>query len=89
MTTISKYTELSVPTYALSYLVSGDDSGLELDDKRAIDAWYSQFEQEAQENQGHVIFSLDSDNEEYFTWYPEFGKACVCESATIMLIRIV
>lgn len=88
MTTIAKYTELSVPGYALSYLVNGDDSGIEPEDKANIDEWYSQFEEEAQEVSGHVIFAItDNDSDSYFTWNPEFGLACNCYDCTILIVK--
>jgi len=31
--------ELTAPSYWASYLINGDDSGLETDEKKACDAW--------------------------------------------------
>lgn len=84
--TVSEYTELQVPCYALSYLVNGDDSGIEAEDKRNIDDWFEQFEAEAKQVGGHVIFDAGQD-EGSFTHSPEFGLACDCVSATVLIVK--
>jgi hypothetical protein len=90
MKTISEYTELAIPAYALPYLVNGDASGLESDDKRIIGEYMRQYYDEATRVNGSVVFSVDSDengsSDEYFTWYPEFGLASECEQCTILVL---
>lgn len=86
MMTISEYTELAVPDYALSYLVNGDSSGIDDDDKKTIDEWYQQFIDEAQAVSGHIIFDASSEDS-YFTWDPEFGLACECCNCTILIVK--
>jgi hypothetical protein len=87
MKTLSEYTELRVPDYALSYLVNGDSSGIEESDVKAIDGWMQQFYDEAKEKGGHVIFgTTNSDDEGYFTHNPEFGLACNVVDCTILIV---
>ena len=74
MKTISEYTELAIPDYALSYLVNGDASGLEDSDRLVIDEYMAQFYAEASKEGGSMIFDC-GDGESYFTWHPEFGKS--------------
>ena len=87
METVAEYTGLNVPDYALFYLVNGDDSGIEPDDKAIVDAWYAEFEQKANAVNGHVIFSTETDDEGYFSNSPEFGLPCTCYDCTIIIVR--
>lgn len=84
MKTIAEYTDLQVPSYALSYLVNGDASGLEDEDKQNIDAWFKQFKDEAKAVNGHVIFNPDTDSIG-FVHCPEFGLACDCATSTVLI----
>jgi hypothetical protein len=85
MNTIESYNNLPIPGYALPYLVNGDDSGIEPDDKQAIDNYMAQFYQTAQNCGGGVVISVES-NEGYFTHYPEFGLPCNCYDCTIAIL---
>jgi len=86
MRTIERYNNLRVPSWALCYLVNGDASGLEESDIKAVDKWYQQFIDQADEIKGgHVIFS-PGDNEEYFTRSPEFGLDCSCIDSTVLIV---
>jgi hypothetical protein len=70
----------SVPTYALSYLVNGDASGLDGSDISVIDAWLA----ECSENllaahPGATVDLVTRDGAEgSFTAFPAFGLACDC-----------
>ena len=68
--------DAKIPTYALSYLINADCSGLEDSDIAIIDKWYNMFVSIAAENDKHVIVNIiDADNT-YFTHKPAFGLAC-------------
>ena len=86
MVTISEYTELKVPSYALSYLVNADASGLEDEDIKATDNYMRQYYEEAEKAGGHVIFS-PSDEEPYFTHTPEFGLPCDVVDCTVLIVK--
>ena len=87
MKTISEYKDMRVPTYALSYLVNGDASGLEDNDQTNIDKWFEQFATEAKNCGGQVIFSTPDNGEPYFSHCPEFGLACDVEDCTVLICK--
>lgn len=86
MKTLEKYDDLQVPGYALPYLVNGDDSGLEQEDKKIIDKWYAGFVKIAKSHNAEVIFSCNEDDG-HFTWSPEFGLACDVYDCTILIVK--
>lgn len=55
-----------VPTWAISYMVNGDPTGLEEDEIKEIDEWMRKYK----------VLVVDPTGEPYFTHYPLFGKAC-------------
>lgn len=56
-----------IPTWALSYLVNDDPSGLDDNDKTLVDSWKNDFN-------GHHVVSVSTKNDEvYFSHWPEFG----------------
>jgi len=81
------YIEDKVPTYALSYLVNGDASGMETSDIEACDAWFdSHTEKLKKQYPGASIQFLYDDNDECaFTHNPAFGLAC----ATVTCVHAV
>ena len=60
-----------IPTWALSYLVNGDDSGLGAKDKKTVDEWV-----EKTRNGGRIDICPPPDAIPHFTWHPAFGLAC-------------
>ena len=60
------------PSWALCYLINGDDSGLTDDEIAMVDSWV--------DNSGCNVFSISyfSENDKHFSWSPEFGLACDC-----------
>lgn len=82
--TVLETTE-DVPSYALSYLVNGDASGLEDEEQKAIDEWYGHYQEIADRRGGHVIID-PGDEEEEFTRYPAFGLACSTVPTTILIL---
>ena len=86
METLNHYDGLQVPAWSLCYLVNGDSLGISDEEQAEVDAWYSQFTQEAQELGGYVIFAV-TDESESFTWNPEFGGACDCVECEILIAR--
>lgn len=59
-----------IPTWALSSIINGDDSGLENEDIRLIQEWFN--------STGFDDIALPKDCNycEYFTHNPAFGKPC-------------
>jgi len=78
-------TNEDVPDYALSYLVNGDDSGLEDRDQATIDTWYEQYQDLADMRGGNVIISPGDEHGE-FTNRPAFGLACSTTPTTILIL---
>ena len=71
---------INLPTWAASYLVNGDSSGLTDEDIETVDSWESELE--------YNCLTYDfRDHEEYegsyFTQYPEFGLPCDCEKVRL------
>jgi len=60
----------NIPTYALSYLINGDSSGLNDPEVRIIDDWLILLDHES------ITYSC-SDNSDFFH-QPAFGLACDC-----------
>jgi hypothetical protein len=85
MKTVAEYTELKIPSYALSYLVNADASGLDDKDIAATDNYMLQYYKEAVKAGGHVIFS-PSDQEPYFAHSPEYGLPCDVVDCTVLIV---
>lgn len=76
-----------IPEYALSYLVNGDDSGLEPEEKKIIDTWVEKFQSWAKDNQIVGYFEISPlDTEPFFTHYPAFGLACTIQECDILIL---
>lgn len=84
MKTYKNY-EVKMPTYALSYLVYADDSGLEPQEKDAINRFMEQFYREAHSVSGSLVISPNMD-EEYFAYYPAFGLGCNVVDTNILIL---
>ena len=82
-----KYAKYSVemPDYALCYLVNGDDSGIDAADKKTIDAYMAQFEEEANSVNGDLVIA-PSEDEGYFTHCPAFGLPCNVIDTDIVIL---
>jgi hypothetical protein len=68
---MSKIVE-KIPTWALSYLVNADPSGLEEEDIKLVDDWCDM-------NNVQLVCPIDDvegDMQPYFTSNPAFGLAC-------------
>jgi len=67
-----------VPTWALSYLVNDDCSGITEEDKEMVDKFWNKYQRKA--DMFHCFVTLnfpeDIDNEKYFCSTPSFGLAC-------------
>ena len=86
MQTIAEY-NVKLPDYCLSYLINGDNSGLDPKDIKIIDSYMSEFYQIAEKTNSHVNICLDDNEEPFFTWSPSFGLACNCYNAKIILLK--
>ena len=60
METIAEYTGLKIPDWALSYIVNADDSGITPEDKKLVDDYFQQFQDEAEKVGGHYIFGIET-----------------------------
>ena len=71
---------IELPTWAASYLVNGDSSGLEDNEIELVDTWADSLEHNC------LVFDFGG-SEEYagsgFTHYPEFGLPCDCEEVKL------
>jgi hypothetical protein len=81
MTTIAQYDDLNVPTWALGYLVNHDKQGLNAQEIAQIDSWVQSFLNEASIENARFLLSTEQD--EFFTKWPEFGLACTCVTGTV------
>jgi hypothetical protein len=82
---IIDYIEDSIPDYALSYLVNGDASGIEDEDKEACDDWLkSRMEKLNRDYPGlEVELVMRDDGEGGFSHSPAFGPACNCVDGAV------
>ena len=72
-----------IPSYAMSYLIDGDASGLEDSDQDEIDNWLStQFEEHES-----LSFTPHGEISEFNSW-PAFGPAADCTRCTVHGHRI-
>jgi hypothetical protein len=66
METIAEWNQLRVPTWALSYLVNSDSSGLEQKEIDAVDKWWRVFTDKCEEMGGHsCIFAVETNFEDW------------------------
>lgn len=77
---IINHISAQIPTYALSYLVNGDASGLEDDEQATIDAWLADCRENlTTAHPGARVGVITRDNfTGSFTHRPAFGLACDC-----------
>jgi len=83
MTTLTEYTDLNVPTWALGYLINSDKQGLNVQEIAQCDSWMRSFQNESPVE--NASFLLSTEQEEFFTRWPEFGLACTCVTGTVKL----
>lgn len=70
---------IPVPTWALCYLINGDETGLEFGEKEMIDDWLKR------EGILNVIPTDDPEGHTYFTHFPPFGLGCDVEECECVL----
>jgi len=85
MNTYTKQQNARIPSYSLSYLINGDDSGLCADDKPIIDKWFKSWQDVADRVNGSVVISPTGERE-FFTRFPEFGLSCECTECDIVVL---
>ena len=72
---------VKIPTWALCYLINGDDSGLEAEDKKLVDDWV-----EKTREGGRIDVCCPKEGEEaYFCRYPAFGLPCDVEECDVVV----
>ena len=77
--------ELAIPSWALSYIINSDASGLDDDEISQVDRYMAQFETEAKSVGGYIII-VASQDEPYFSKWPEFGLACNVVDCTLLIM---
>ena len=84
---IIDYIEDNIPNYALGYLVNGDASGIEDEDREACDEWLKcRTEKLQREYPGLAVdLVLRDDDEGSFTRSPAFGLACNCIDGAVVV----
>ena len=85
MITVKKY-NVKMPSYALPFLINGDDSNLTPDDISNIEKWFNKLQNQADLFKCLVTIS-PSENEEYFTSTPEFGLPCQVMDCTVTFLQ--
>ncbi len=76
------FTVEPIPTWALSYLINDDRSGLTEDEISMIDRWYSS-------NKVVIITTASEDDGEchpYFSHYPAFGLPTEVIDCSVMIM---
>lgn len=85
MKTLSNY-DVSIPSYALSYLVNNDASGIEEHEVKMIDDYMQQYYDEAEKLSAYVIFDVVSEDG-HFSSSPELGLACDVYDCKILICK--
>ena len=77
MNIVKEYEE-KIPTWALSYIVNNDYSGITEEDKEMVDRFMNKYQRKADMFHciANVTFPDDIDAEKYFAPFPAFGLAC-------------
>ena len=65
MQIIDEYNHLKIPSYSLSYIINGDSSGLDETYISLVDKYLSVFENKAKEWGGHIIFGIETNQENF------------------------
>ena len=72
---------MRIPSWALCYLINGDDSGLEPEDVKTVDEWV-----ERTRRGGSIdVCCPDEGTEAYFTNSPAFGLPCDVEDCDVVV----
>lgn len=84
---IIKYKE-KVPTWALSYLVNGDYSGITDEDKELVDEFWNKYQNQADIFNCIITLNFpdDIDSDKYFCPFPAFGLACDVVDCTVVFV---
>ena len=88
MKTLSKQQNARVPSWALSYLINGDYSGITEDEKTTVDKWLDGMNKWVESIGGNPLYmNINPVTEhEFFTKYPEFGLPCDCTECDIEVL---
>lgn len=78
--------DIACPEWALCYIVNDDCSGLEDSEIKEVDEYMQYYESLAEKMGGHVVFSC-GEEEPYFTWNPDFGKACTVIDCKVAILK--
>lgn len=76
------------PCWALSYLINGDSSGLELGESQKVDSWCEnqvKFNTNPEKVLSHFHWDVESDITDSFTRNPAFGLACNCTQINLVI----
>ena len=75
---------IDCPTWALSYLINGDASGLTDEDIEQVDEWCEDMRDDT--GDGYIVYDA-SDEHPSFNPYPCFGLPCDCITMTVHQYR--
>lgn len=72
---------MKIPSWALCYLINGDDSALDAEDKKLVDDWV-----ERMREGGRIdVCCPEEGGEEYFCRHPAFGLPCNVEDCDVVI----
>jgi hypothetical protein len=86
MKTYTRQQNALIPSYALSYLVNGDASGLTDEDKNIIDKWLTGWLWRVDEVDNGSLIISPTGEDAHFAHYPEFGLPCDCVECDIIVL---
>jgi len=74
-----------IPTWAMSMIINGDESGITEEDRVAVQAWVD-FWAEKRAESWHV--SVPNDAEPHFCNRPAIGLPCDCLTCEIVMMNV-
>lgn len=82
------YLEGRIPTYALSYLINADATGLEDEDRANVDRWHKECTEKltSMYPDADLLFVIRDDEGANFETRPVFGLACDCVDGAFLVL---
>lgn len=65
MNIVKEWNYLRIPTWALSYIINADDSGITEEDKAMVDEYFMYFEKEAEKMSSTYHVEIETNREEF------------------------
>lgn len=73
------YNKVLIPSWALAYLINGDDSGLSDEDRKMVDEWVASWGCPID------VCNAEEGSEPFLCSHPEFGLACDVEECDVVM----